>query len=167
QTDLKWITATEINNDYFTIERSANGTHFENLLNVDGAGNSTVELAYKALDPSPYRGITYYRLKQTDFDGKFTYSNIVAVKLSGHSNIDFWPNPATNSIDISTSAHDNLQSLFLTDNLGQIVMIIPVNGMTTVHADISSLAQGVYYLNAVLNDEKIVRKLIKTIRAKQ
>ena len=77
--DIKWNTASEINNDYFTVEKSKDAIHFSKLVIVPGSGNSNSEKNYAAKDNSPYNGISYYRLKQTDFDGKFEYSNIVAV----------------------------------------------------------------------------------------
>lgn len=80
--DLYWQTALETNNDYFTIERSVDAIHFEELLKIKGAGNSTTTLNYYALDNSPLNGISYYRLKQTDYDGKYEYSKFVSVEFT-------------------------------------------------------------------------------------
>jgi hypothetical protein len=92
---LSWTTATEINNDYFTIEKSNNGITFSNVMEVTGAGNSNTILHYDAIDAIPYSGYSYYRLKQTDFDGQFTYSNLVAVNFKGEATdvISLYPNP--------------------------------------------------------------------------
>jgi hypothetical protein len=79
--DLFWSTASEVNNDYFTVERSKNGIVFEKVLEIDGAGNSASTLSYSTIDKNPFTGISYYRLKQTDFNKNFKYSNMVAVKL--------------------------------------------------------------------------------------
>jgi hypothetical protein len=78
---INWSTATEINNDYFTLERSIDGSNWEILAYVDGAGNSNQRLNYEYIDDYPYHGISYYRLKQTDFDGKFEYFAPVAVNF--------------------------------------------------------------------------------------
>jgi hypothetical protein len=80
-----WKTASEINNDYFNVERSANGQTFESIGTVDCAGNSNQILDYSFVDYSPLSGTSYYRLKQTDFDGTVSYSNLVAVNFN-HSN---------------------------------------------------------------------------------
>lgn len=80
-----WVTASELNNDYFTIERSADGSFFEAIGIVDGAGNSNEELNYQFTDYQPFNGVSYYRLKQTDFDGTVTYTNMVAVQFN-HDN---------------------------------------------------------------------------------
>ena len=76
---LKWTTASEINNDYFTIEKSNTDIDFEILTNVRGAGNSSQLLNYSYIDYNPYNGINYYRLKQTDYDGQYSYSEIIAI----------------------------------------------------------------------------------------
>lgn len=78
---LNWSTATEINNDFFTLERSIDGNNWEILAYVEGAGNSNQQLDYEYNDEFPYTGISYYRLKQTDYDGKFEYFAPVAVNL--------------------------------------------------------------------------------------
>jgi len=78
---LDWKTASEKNNDYFTIERSTDYVNFEPIQNIQGAGNSMNVLSYHAYDERPTAGRIYYRLKQTDFDGTFAYSNIVTVEV--------------------------------------------------------------------------------------
>src|SRR5690606_16141183 len=70
---LTWTTLTEINNDYFTIERSADGKDWEELVAVPGSGNTNTVRRYSWDDRKPLLGRSYYRLKQTDFDGTFTY----------------------------------------------------------------------------------------------
>lgn len=81
--NLDWTTATEHNNAYFTIERSQDGLVFEEVVRVDGAGDSQSELRYEATDEKPFSGTSYYRLRQTDNDGSSTTSNVVAVELKG------------------------------------------------------------------------------------
>jgi hypothetical protein len=95
QVNLKWVTATEINNDYFLLERSANGLDFEMIAQVDGAGNSNSILEYPETDFNPYTGVSYYRLKQVDFDGSYSYSQIIPVEYNptGDVSINVYPNP--------------------------------------------------------------------------
>lgn len=76
---LNWSTATEINNDYFSVLRSKNGFEFESIIRMNGAGNSNTELHYFTIDENPYSGTSYYQLAQTDFDGTTTRSDIVPV----------------------------------------------------------------------------------------
>lgn len=76
---LKWSTATETDNDFFTIERSVNGSAFSAIGNLDGAGNSTHVLNYYFDDTDPFAGTNYYRIKQTDHNGHYSYSKIIVV----------------------------------------------------------------------------------------
>lgn len=96
QVDIKWETATETNNDFFTIERSKDGLFFEEVLKVNGAGNSITNLQYSDIDPNPYVGISYYRLKQTDFNGRTSYSTIIPIENNTNSEagISLFPNPS-------------------------------------------------------------------------
>lgn len=95
--NLKWITATEVNNDFFTIERSQSGEEFEIMNTFQGSGNSSVTLKYLAVDHHPYAGLSYYRLKQTDYDGTFTYSDVVAVEVGAvEASITVLTNPVLN-----------------------------------------------------------------------
>ena len=93
--DISWVTASEVNNDYFTIQKSKDGSEWEDALTIEGAGNSSQTLNYFDSDYSPYSGLSYYRLKQTDFDGNYTYSNIVPVKYEDNAqgNLNLFPNP--------------------------------------------------------------------------
>jgi hypothetical protein len=96
---LDWTSATETNNDYYTVERSAEGTDFQKVTTVDGAGNSSAVLNYSAVDTDPLNGVSYYRLKQTDFNGLYSNSGIVAVDrpLVQVLFFDMYPNPGDGS----------------------------------------------------------------------
>jgi hypothetical protein len=85
--NLKWITASEINNSYFTVERSSDGVVFKPVLQKPGAGNSNSVRNYSDVDTNPLEGVSYYRLKQTDFNGDFTYSEWVVVNFIGDQKI--------------------------------------------------------------------------------
>jgi hypothetical protein len=86
---LDWATASEQNNAKFDVERSRNGVDFSQIDEVAGAGNSSVVRNYNAIDEAPLPGLSYYRLKQTDFNGTFTYSPVVAVNNTGTAPIVF------------------------------------------------------------------------------
>ena len=80
ETVLRWVTETEINNDYFTLERGKNENDFQKIAQVEGAGNSSSLREYSYSDPFPENGITYYRLSQTDFDGTINHSKTIACR---------------------------------------------------------------------------------------
>jgi hypothetical protein len=99
---LKWQTATESNSDHFEVQHAANATSFSFLTNVAAAGNSTFRQDYSTIDPSPYTGLNYYRLKQVDQDGKSEYSKIVHVTmpLPDAASLHVYPNPASKEIKL-------------------------------------------------------------------
>lgn len=97
---LTWSTISEFNNDFFSIERSKNALEWEHVLNIDGTGNTTSEQVYEALDTSPYTGLSYYRLKQTDFDGTFSYSKILSVRNDIDDSSLVFPNPSSQQVTV-------------------------------------------------------------------
>jgi len=166
-----WQTATEINNDYFTVERSANGIEFEEIGMVDGAGNSSSVLSYQLPDNLRANyGLTtlYYRLKQTDFDGKYSYSQIVPVNFdnSSFSGFNIYPNPTTaDNINIAISGDANDEVLIIVrDVLGKELyakaFIIDSNSITIKLSDGFSLASGVYTIAASSNDKMVSKKIV-------
>ena len=76
---LIWSTASENNNDYFTIEKTLDGIIYEQLVMINGASNSHTQLYYEYFDFNILNVVNYYRLKQTDYDGKFVYSPIISI----------------------------------------------------------------------------------------
>jgi hypothetical protein len=108
---LRWITASELNNDYFSIERSTDGIAFSEVIKMKGAGTSSETHHYTYTDINPVNGVSYYRLKQTDFDGRFETFNPVAVKLENISGairtILITPNPFTNEFTAKIYSEEN------------------------------------------------------------
>lgn len=118
--ELTWQTASEHNNDYFSIERSQDGENFEVVTLVPGAGNSTDLLAYFSKDLNPYMGTSYYRLKQTDYDGAFEYSPIRVVQMSEDDVISIFPNP-TNTGIVTINSSSPIQDFKVYTADGKIV----------------------------------------------
>ncbi len=143
EVELNWITGSEINNDYFTIERSKDVLVWDEIKNVNGAGNSNQTLNYFEIDVEPLNGISYYRLKQTDFDGLYSYSEIISVNFDYQSNLTFYPNPTENILIIKGDKTE-FEALSIFNVLGQNVIanvnFISVNETTFV-LDLSNLQQ--------------------------
>jgi hypothetical protein len=154
---LDWSTATETNNAQFVIERSANGKDFSFLTSVQGSGTSYIQKTYSTIDESPLPGVSYYRLKQTDFNGRYSYSQIVSVE----STPEGWlgrphPNPATNEVNFTLNAsREGTVSIELLDVTGRLVLNEdrPVHqGNQSLSVSMSTLAKGIYYFR-VREDE--------------
>ena len=123
EVDLYWQTASEVNNDFFTIERSRDALSWEGVLTIDGAGNSNDLLNYTAIDHFPYSGVSYYRLKQTDFDGKFSYSEIETVYLLDEiskTELSLYPNPTHGEITLK-GIEFGMKECIIFNAYGQIV----------------------------------------------
>lgn len=150
---LEWSTATENNNDYFTLERSSNGYEFQELKVVDGAGNSNSLLNYMYEDISPIVGMNYYRLKQTDFDGYVKYCpTIIALEFTKPTEFVIYPNPSTDNITLftSTSENENVE-IEITDVTGRVLlsnkqMIIKSQSNSGTSININNFAEGTYYI---------------------
>lgn len=122
--ELQWTTASEINNDYFEVQKSMNGIDYVSLGRVEGNGNITASVAYSFIDASPTSGINYYRLKQVDFDGSYELSFIATsfFKLSTNS-IGLFPNPAVSQVTIRLDSRfiNTNTNISLLDMTGSVV----------------------------------------------
>ena len=163
---LDWTTISEINNDYFTIEKSIDGENFEVVGIVDGAGNSSEIKSYNSLDKNPIPGTSYYRLKQTDFDGEFEYSDLVPVKIEEViSNPTVYPNPITNNgvLEFNTNSTD-VTVITIYDVSGRIIMNnkhTTNKGVNKVQLATSELTNGMYFINIQNGNNKTNLKFIK------
>ena len=163
--DINWTTASEINNDYFTIQRSVDGINFENLAIVDGAGNSNKTLNYSTQDKNPFSGISYYRLVQTDFDGTMHYYNKVQVNIikGGNVNVSVWPVGNSQLSVVINGANGKDQEIFITDMLGKLYYNtrVAVKG-EYFHFNLNTnqpLADGVYMVSIKGLDNFVSKKI--------
>lgn len=145
---LDWSTATEINNEYFSIERSNNGRDFVQIGKIDGAGTSYQRLDYTFTDAAPLQGWNYYRLQQMDYDGHFSYSPIEAVLMDGKAGTnDFlvFPNPVEQVLNLKMNrlaqATDRLEIFNAT---GQLVLSVKLTDALSAPTDVSTLPAGAY-----------------------
>ncbi len=152
--DLSWTTWTETNNDFFTVERSNNGTDWEIVDVIEGAGNSNEPISYEVVDELPYGGTSYYRLKNTDFAGKTEYSEVLAVTCGTDGN-DF---NFVNAYDVDhselvvefTSPENEDYSITLFDASGRRIQDhggVGYEGLNKVRLDVADLARGIYIVN--------------------
>jgi hypothetical protein len=156
---LNWSTLSERDNDYFTIERSRFGMDWEEIIQVQGAGNSTVLNYYSTIDSAPFTGLSYYRLMQTDFNGVRTNNGIEAVFIESDA-FKVFPNPAEDRITITGNARE-LNSIRIFNLLGQDitdVIRLVSSSETELILDLGELAAGMYAIQSANNMVKIVKK---------
>jgi len=158
---LKWQTASEINNDFFTIEKSKTASNWIIVTQVNGVGNSSNILSYSTTDQIPYNGISYYRLKQTDFNGQFEYSDIRAVNFEQtKAEVVIYPNPTNNQITIQASEQE-LQNIKIYNALGQDVTNSTKQlskSDNSIIIDLSNLANGIYSVRTQTTANKVYKK---------
>ena len=146
---INWVTASELNNDVFEVERSLNTSNWQLVATVKGAGNSNKVINYTAYDRYPLSETSCYRLKQTDFDGTVTYSDIKSITI--HTNlinkIVAFPNPAKSKITIK-SKHINFNEVKITSllctELNLDINLLDDSNKEAIELDISKLKPGIY-----------------------
>jgi hypothetical protein len=134
---LHWATLTEQNNDHFEIERSADGNKFISINKIASKGNSTNKIDYDFVDNTPLNGVNYYRIKQVDKVGTFTYGNVVVVNFANKDNaLKLYPNPAKDNVTLSFNA---VQSGVL------VASIINANGVVVKEVTINAVTGNINY----------------------
>ncbi len=164
EVDINWVTATELNNDFFTIERSTDAINFSDLIYFQGAGNSSQVLEYFSIDRNPFSGISYYRLKQTDYNGDYSYSKIEMVNIvqSDFEIINSYCN--NDQLEISISSNEKTTLNFELFNLeGEKVFYINEyieSGQKKISIPTNSLAKGMYIVKASDGKQLLAKKII-------
>jgi hypothetical protein len=161
-TKLFWATATEINNHYFQIEKSEDAVFFHEIGRVDGAGNSNMQMDYNYTDTENLNKKVYYRLRQVDFDGSVSYSQVITVdQASASASIDyvFADDAALNMIVNTVSTQSTLRVMNMA---GQVVREITLNGSTNhqLRLSKSSLPKGLYLITLEDGQNRTVKKVV-------
>jgi hypothetical protein len=167
--DIIWKTASETNNDYFTVERSIDGIHFVTILTKAGAGNSTQTISYSDIDRYPFLGLNYYRLKQTDYDGKYTYSDIKTVKTdaeSGDFMFELFPNPVQSLLQVKfLSEIDEKYGFEIFDAYGQLIkkgVFESIEKSNHFKIDTQDLSKGIYLIKISSINKSVVKMFVKS-----
>lgn len=153
---LNWQTANEINNNYFSLERSA-GSAFSEIAKVDASTKSS----YSYTDNQPLNGKNYYRLKQVDKDGNFTYSQIVSVEFNDANKYVIFPNPVINNVNINGLNADAKYQFKIIDVKGHVVAQSASNNASTYSWHVENLSKGFYYLNIISGNKTSTLKFVK------
>jgi hypothetical protein len=157
---LQWATASEINNQYFTCERSTDGKNFIPVGNIDGAGNSTELREYTFIDKNPREGRAYYRLRQNDYDGSINYSETVAVIYKSKRNLKLIQSYLDENRQLNISLINNNEDIDirLFEISGKEVYSGRMNaatGFSKVIVPVTQISRGSYVLTISNGEEKV------------
>ncbi len=164
---ISWVTASEQNTDHFTVLRSRNGMAYEEVKKVEAAGNSNSRLEYSAIDPDPYPGISYYKLRSTDLDGSTNESRSVAVEFgTGQAapGLTVYPNPTRGEVFIQLNGLGNKKvRVTVRDLLGKQYFSEDIStrqGNTTLFNLQKELPAGVYMITATTEETIYKERLV-------
>jgi len=158
---IEWQTESEIDNDFFTVESSVDGLNWREVKRVEGAGNSSRKLNYSILDKEPKFDIIYYRLKQTDYNGNFSYSDIKSVRFDKLNTNEFlvYPNPTDEFIYVIAN-NFQLNDVMVYNTLGQDVSnVIQFEQIANGYKlSVNELQAGVYFIKTDHFSTRFVKK---------
>lgn len=167
---LNWKTSSEINTDHFEIERSYDGVNFTSVAMKAAAGNSSADVNYQHTDPINYNyQIIYYRLKTVDIDAKFSYSKIVALRLSNGpiKNMTVFPNPFTSDLKLQiNSLAETTGTVRISNAVGQVVYNRNItlqkgDNIVVLTSGLETLKPGMHLMEVITTEGKVTQKIIK------
>lgn len=160
---LNWKTASELNNDFFSIQKSTNGKDFQEIATERGAGTTYEPQAYSYTDERPANGINYYRLKQIDYDGQFAFSEIISVDFRADTDISIAPNPVKDRLNITNvEAWAGTVELLVFAVNGQLVQSAQYdNPDHSITLDIQDLRAGLYHVQVTSNNQTVTQRFVK------
>ena len=166
---VTWETASETNNDYFTVYKSFDALHFFEIGRVAGAGNSNTVNSYQYTDTLKSNKTTYYQIKQTDYNGQSTISNLMTSKCNlTDSEIALYPNPCNGkNILISTDQNMTNITLEIFNNIGQLVSVnknLSFSQESPMQMQFD-LSNGIYYFNILSNEQVIKHEKVVIINS--
>lgn len=170
-TELEFVVGSQINNDYYTIERSVDGNEWSDVGIIQGEGNTSTQMTYKWIDDNPMSGVNYYRLTQTDYNGTSEIFAPVALtcEMTPIDDYSVYPNPADGLLNIDLEL-DNYQgegvSIEVTDINGRAVknQIVQLKrGFNHLELDLNNIPGGIYMINFVgsrdyIKESRITKK---------
>lgn len=166
--DFTWTTITETNNDYFTVETSTDGENWTELTTVQGAGNSSEPLNYSIhyLDRLT-EAIHYYRLKQTDFNGAFSYSEIESIKIDMEKDFSVYPNPFVGELNILLpleKAGNAVISIYDLKGISVYENTVQTSGLIFLDKNIETLEPGTYIICIRIDGDIYVKRIVRLER---
>jgi hypothetical protein len=160
---LQWATASEHQSDFFEVQRSSNGSTWETIGKVPAQGNSVVRKNYEWMDTNPYRGWSYYRLWQQDWDGSGSFYGPVSLQFGKASEVfEIYPTLVESELSLSRRSFTSELSYFLTDGRGNRLISGKFPSGNTSHSlSLAHLSTGLYFLHIQNGKEISNHKIYK------
>ncbi len=164
---IKWETASEIVNDYFTVYSSTNGVDFQEIATIAGNGTTSEAKAYEYLDKNALSGLTIYKLTQTDYDGTVNEVGIVEILRGENTTLNINtinPMPVISEMEVMFSATEGESTIVIYDMVGRIVKeftIVSISGNNVLDLNVADINSGVYFLSITNNNDVTTTKFVK------
>jgi hypothetical protein len=163
---IYWSTTTELNNGYFVVERTADGTHYTAIGKVNAAANADMVHNYSFVDDNVQETVYSYRIKQVDVDGRFSYSKVITIKSELIPGMTVWPNPVRDQAALTiTSDKTTAVAIRVVDVVGHVIFKTKrsiAKGANQINIDLNNAAPGVYILHTI--DDHGNNKAIRFIK---
>lgn len=162
QIKIEWETLSEVNSDYFEIEKSNDGINFMKIGTINASQNSS-ELKTYTWNDNIERELSYYRLKQVDLNGKISYSEIISSNCTREENFKIYPNPFNNQININIETTISPFEVCIKDDLGRVIFKQTIENNSnhfTIELD-DSIESGIYYIVLHNSSFYLMEKIIK------
>lgn len=156
--NLHWITSSEINNDYFEIEKSMDGITFYSIGRIEGSGNSYVDKDYSFQDYNIVPGFNYYRLKQVDYDGNYSFSEVKSANIRSSNTAEIYPNFTQDLINIVTPL-DNY-NIHISDAFGKNVFNL-YGQIGNIQLNMENFESGIYFIEIAQDPIFQTKRVIK------
>ncbi|WP_107040339.1 YDG domain-containing protein [Brumimicrobium mesophilum] len=164
--NINWTTGSELNSSHFILEKSRDAKNWNEVAEVNAAGNSNSEINYREIDSNPWNGITYYRLRQFDFNGDMQEFDPISTSCTtGESAAMVYPNPSNGdfTVEVNWSGNSVNTPIHILDLTGKVVLQQEVNlkeGVKQVHFNQKDLQAGTYLIVFTNTDLKPIRMII-------
>jgi hypothetical protein len=160
--NVKWETAQESNNKEFELQRSANGKDWSTIVTVAGKGTTELKSNYAHTDRAPLRGVSLYRLKQIDYDGKNEISQVVAVKIgeNGRFAFDVTPNLVVNNFKVVASEDLRSSEISIFNTVGNRMNAVVNRNGNEANVDVSNLPSGQYIIRIQNGTEALTKRFV-------
>lgn len=155
---INWTTSAEINNNYFAIERSADGNVWNEIGTVKAGNNHSSVQSYSFTDAQPLSGTSYYRIRQVDNNGEFTFSETISSSASFTDNLKVFPNPAGTYFRIESENIDDV-TISVMNAQGQTFELSSETAGNIRTFSTEGLQNGVYFINANINGQSVSKRI--------